>query len=104
MRSIEIYGTEKLFCGIQPRSIATQSRTGGNSPNLMINLRADPEDVKVVAEKVIHDVTSAIRVPMPLQRENISQFLKRQGIPEEYTKDDYIHSSITKAYPIKTLP
>lgn len=99
MRSIEIYGTDKLFCGMQPRSIATQRITGGNNPHLMINLHADPDVVNAAAGKMLHTAANAIPVPIPLRRETISQFLQRQGVQREYTKGDYIHSSIIQHYP-----
>ena len=84
---------------MQPRSIATQNRTGGNNPNLMINLRSSPDAVNAVTEKILHEAARPIPVPISSRRENISQFLVKQGVPVEYTSDNYIHSSIAKHYP-----
>ncbi len=99
-RSVELYGSKKLFFGYWQRSFGIGMYTGSNTPRLMVNLRADTKAVDELREEFLAENNKLLQLPAKFNRESPLDWFVKMGVPDKLATFNHMHTSLRKRYPL----
>jgi len=99
-RSVELYGSKKLFFGYWQRSYAIGMKTGSNTPRLMVNLLADTTKVDELREEFLTENNKLLQLPAQFNRESLPDWFVKMGVPQKLATLNHMHISLRKHYPL----